>query len=992
MALFQQSVVNKYIEMQAQETLDAKWDIYKNHFLSPTIQNEIRNFTEIQYQGGFLTDLFVNILGYTRPPMPNFNLTTELRNVNDAKRVDGAILLAGEVHGVIELKDTKTTDLKKVEPQAFGYKHNHPNCIYVITSNFEKLRFYVDNAVEHLEFNLFALTKEEFALLYLCLSYQSISQNLPKKIKEESIGKETEITESLYKDYSHFKQELYENLLQLNAIEPELLLRKTQKLLDRFLFLCFAEDKLLLPSNSVRSVLDRWINPHWIDDKRTLYNMFKKYFDYLNTGFHRNNHEIFNYNGGLFKADETLDALLIDDEVLYQNMAKLADYNFASEVDVNILGRIFENSLNSTSRKKDGVFYTPRYITKYIIENTVGKLCQEQKEKLEFREEEFAITPPQTKNKKEKELFEKEKKHLLEKISAYREWLLQLTILDPACGSGAFLNEALQFLIEEHKYIDKLQAKLLRDSLSLENITNEILENNIFGVDLNEESVEIAKLSLWLRTAQRGRKLSSLTNNIKCGNSLIDDVQIAGNKAFNWQENFPKVFAKGGFDVVIGNPPYVGRSSFMDDKTKFFIKHNYTSSEGKFELYQLFIEKCFNLCKCKSALISLITPQTWLSILQANKLRKLVFENNELEKLLFLGKNIFQGASVDSLIFIIHKGVENQCIKVFDKQYFINNENVFNEIKYSDLDKQTYIIPINTNENATDLLTKIKENTVELAEIGTWSDGVKVVGEEAKKFAFQNTKFDDTFYPMVFGKDISRYSLEWNGFFCCRNKSAIQKKKATDIRLRKDSMFLRDKILIRKTANEIVATADFNNYYNEQSLFCFGLENKDFNLKYILSILNSKLAFYLLNENAFSKKETFPQIRLHWLKEFPIKKVPITQQNLLVAESDKMLSLNKDLQEISQTFQRRIAGKLNPNPVPQNLQKVCLEPSFGDFLNKLEKKNIFLSRTERTAWESDFQEVKTLANEIAQTDNKIDQMVCKLYGLTLEEIAIEEKE
>jgi type II restriction/modification system DNA methylase subunit YeeA len=149
------------------------------------------------------------------------------------------------------------------------------------------------------------------------------------------------------------------------------------------------------------------------------------------------------------------------------------------------------------------------------------------------------------------------KKELLDKLEQYREWLLNLTICDPACGSGAFLNQALEFLIEEHKYIDELQAKLLDEALVLSDIETSILENNLFGVDINEESVEIAKLSLWLRTAQKGRKLTSLNNHIKCGNSLIDDPDVAGDKAFNWEEEFPDVFANGGFDVVIGNPPYV---------------------------------------------------------------------------------------------------------------------------------------------------------------------------------------------------------------------------------------------------------------------------------------------------------------------------------------------------------------------------------------------------------------------------------------------------
>lgn len=109
------------------------------------------------------------------------------------------------------------------------------------------------------------------------------------------------------------------------------------------------------------------------------------------------------------------------------------------------------------------------------------------------------------------------------------------------------LNQALDFLITEHKYIDELQAKLFGDALVLSDVEKSILENNLYGVDLNEESVEIAKLSLWLRTAQPNRKLNDLNNNIKCGNSLIDDVAIAGEKAFNWQTAFPKIFDKGGF-------------------------------------------------------------------------------------------------------------------------------------------------------------------------------------------------------------------------------------------------------------------------------------------------------------------------------------------------------------------------------------------------------------------------------------------------------------
>ena len=241
---------------------------------------------------------------------------------------------------------------------------------------------------------------------------------------------------------------------------------------------------------------------------------------------------------------------------------KLSEYDFISEVDVNILGHIFENSLNEldeltrelapvskekapvlSRRKKDGVFYTPKYITKYIVENTVGKLCKEKKAELQFNEEDYNTGEQALKPREQAPLHRKKTKQALyDKLKTYQNWLLQLTICDPACGSGAFLNQALDFLIAEHRYIDELQAKLLGVPMILSDVEKSILENNLFGVDLNEESVEIAKLSLWLRTAQPNRKLNDLSNNIKCGNSLISDPAIAGDKAFDWVREFPQVF------------------------------------------------------------------------------------------------------------------------------------------------------------------------------------------------------------------------------------------------------------------------------------------------------------------------------------------------------------------------------------------------------------------------------------------------------------------
>lgn len=303
MPLFQKSVISKYLKAQNKEQLISKWKSYSDHFLNPRVQEEIKGLKEEQYQGEFLEDLFVKILGYTKPASSSetkFNLTTEYKNVKDSKKADGAIIFDDKVKAVIELKGTNTTDLGKIEVQAFGYKNNQPDCVYVITSNFEKLRFYIDNAIEHIEFNLFTLKEEEFQLMYLCLGYDNLSQNVGKKIKEESLSEEDVITKKLYKDYSLFKRELHQNLVLLNPdFEPLELFKKSQKLLDRFLFLFFGEDRHLLPPNSVRQIITDWNKLQELDVYMPLYDRFKQYFGYLNTGYKSKNYDVFAYNGGL---------------------------------------------------------------------------------------------------------------------------------------------------------------------------------------------------------------------------------------------------------------------------------------------------------------------------------------------------------------------------------------------------------------------------------------------------------------------------------------------------------------------------------------------------------------------------------------------------------------------------------------------------------------------------------------------------------------------
>ena len=286
MNLFQNSVLNKYLKGLETAKVNESWQRFKTHFHNPIIQENIRNSKEEQYQGEFLIDLFVNVLGYVKNPTPDFNLTTELKNIKGSKKTDGAILKEEKALAVIALKGTNTTDLSMVETQAFGYKNNQPGCVYVITSNFEKLRFYIDNAVDFEEFNLFQLTKERFDILWLCLSAKYLLKNTAKQIKDESLTQEENVTKKLYKDYSLFRNAIFDSIQKKNPEYDKLtLFKKTQKLLDRFLFIFFAEDRLLLPPNSIRSIVNQWIDLRdKYDEYQPLYKRFKKYFGYMNTG------------------------------------------------------------------------------------------------------------------------------------------------------------------------------------------------------------------------------------------------------------------------------------------------------------------------------------------------------------------------------------------------------------------------------------------------------------------------------------------------------------------------------------------------------------------------------------------------------------------------------------------------------------------------------------------------------------------------------------
>ncbi|ALU75551.1 restriction endonuclease subunit M [Tenacibaculum dicentrarchi] len=1022
MSLFQKSVLNKYLKLQDATLIDKAYKKYTKYFHNLKIQENILISKEEQFQQKFLIELFENIFGYTIFPDENYNLTTEFKNLRGAKKADGAILVDGKAICVIELKGTKTKDLESIRQQAFDYKSSHPTCKYIVTSNFEKIRFYIETSEELEEFNLFTLTRKEFDLLYLCLHKDNMLNNIPLKIKEASVVKEEQITKEFYNDYSLFKRELYRDLIKQNLKNPIFrteqekenidsinkniklsLFKKSQKLIDRFLFIFFAEDSGLLPPNSTLQILENWDKLKDLDVEVPLYNRFKLYFKYLDTGREGTDKkaEIFAYNGGLFKPDAVLNSLILDDKLLYKHTKKLSEYDFNSQVDVNILGHIFENSLNeiesvnaeiegtnfdkqTSKRKKDGVFYTPKYITKYIVDNTVGKLCIEKKIELGIKEDDYFKG---RKNRNKTTIIK-----LVSFLDVYRDWLLKLTICDPACGSGAFLNQALDFLIKEHTYIDELKTKLLGGGFIFPDIENTILEKNIFGVDLNEESVEIAKLSLWLRTAQPRRKLNNLNSNIKCGNSLIDSKTVAGDKAFKWETEFPEIFENGGFDVVIGNPPYVRKQGLMEHYPEMcnFYEKKYQSATANYDIYALFMEKCYHLINSKGV-VSFILPHKFLVSDFGAGIRQFFKKNKAVENLVHFGSEIiFKEASTYTCIIDLTKK-EKQKIK-FKK--LLSNQIyepfIWDTMSYNKLDQNNWDLQ---SEQVFDVINKLKKQPYTVADvfdrifvgIQTGLDSVYILEGKISGNIFigKNQNGDlieiekEMIKPFLKGNDTSRYLFTKNQKYIIFPYNIINglakpmlfediktnypkvasylESKNTVLRNREKGKYDNDKEWFLFTRKQGISNVEVikimtqeisfgcnmtldnkSRFYHATTIYSF-VKNDKFKVdeKFYLGILNSKIMWFFLKNTGTELRGGYFRFKTNYLKPFPLPEISENNQEI-IDKVNLQLENNKVFQKINNNFQNYVKQKFQLEKLSKKLQN-WHDLEFGDFIKELNK-------------------------------------------------------
>jgi hypothetical protein len=975
------------------------------------------------------------LLGYSHPENFEFEFANQSRSADITLGVESQGVRQPEV--MIEWKGIDTTSLDKGKAgetpvsQMWDYI-GKTNANFGIVSNFKEFRLYSKQKGQtefyqvYLEDIINNTDKlEEFVFLFrkTTLLKGDNKQSFLEDLISQSETEQEQITKRFYNDYKQRRLNLFGHLVENNPeINKHILVEKSQKILDRLIFVMFCEDGFLIPSSTVKNTYTQARNTI-LPTPTKIWDFFKGLFLAIDKG---NEYPKINaFNGGLFAEDSELNNLIIKDSI-WQDLIKLAEYDFESDLNVNILGHIFEQSISDieeikneiegettdkkkSKRKKDGIYYTPEYITDYIVSETIGNWLNDQNVETTT-------------------------------VSS----LEQIKVLDPAGGSGAFPNQVHNYLTKQ--YVKK-QNELAVDQ-GFENFVGDettvdksILKNNIFMVDLQPESVEIAKLSLWLKTAKKDQKLNNLDENIKCGNSLINDPEIAGERAFDWHKEFPEVMASGGFDVVIGNPPYVGQKGNAE-VFEFFKESNWKwFYERKQDLYYYFLVRGIELLK-EGGYLGFITPQYWLTASAGRKLRKYLSENTSLVSVLNLSESkVFEDASIHTMCFIFKKSkdVDEIKIRTLDKNYkpvdlytskIKNSElgesewNIFKNESYQEVGEGNKFIKLGEiceiNPGFITGADRVSEkHTINFPqEKYTKGDGIFVLSKEeyeqldpqkqckAIKPFFKNSSIESYYSPtepggfLIWGNLIDAIDEYPNIKNYLEKYEKIIKSRAVNFALKKafesghwwnltmskpHLNFDKDKIVFPYRA--VKAKFAYNNqpFYSSFDIFYITKLKDRFSYRYILACLNSKVISGYLDKNC-KKKGDVLELYARPVSQLPIPKANTEQQAQIAELVDQIMNLKKETQDYLKNTFILLQAELGGQKITLNkkLEKFWTL-DFAEFLSELTKQKIQLSNPQKrnliTSFETDKKKILELEQQVEKVDAEIEGLVRGLYGV-----------
>lgn len=572
---------------------------------------------------------------------------------------------------------------------------------------------------------------ETFEKVYWLFSHQAVEEgNIQRYIedlpKPKTSGKQLNlfggglsIDESFLNYIDEKRQELakafYQNNKTLDSYE---LTEATQRTLDRIIFIRFLEDKSIEQTSHINII-------------GTSHYSWKKFIEVSKQLNEK-------YNGIVFKhhfIDEK--DFLGANEDIFKNLCSELDntnspYDF-NYIPIHILGNIYERFLGKIVnivdkkaiieekpevRKAGGVFYTPKYIVDFIVKNTIGKIIENK-------------TPKQ---------------------------ISELSFIDISCGSGSFLIGAYEYILDYHiKYYNANPEQAKKDNCLFDSGSGtwvlsikqkqKLLTNNIFGVDIDLQATEVSQISLFLKMLEdettattndmmvlfHEKILPNLSNNIKCGNSLIGseifngklDLDLSEERklnAFDFDKSFSKIFQNGGFDVVIGNPPYVKEYTereIFENVKKAKLEKYY---QGKMDLWYFFV--CYGVDLLKdNGYLSYIAPNNWVSNSGASILRNKIISDSQIIGLYdFNDFMVFKDASIQTMVFNLQKNktknkysfiqqifTEKKQLEIDVKNDLENQLSNISTITYPTIERKKYIDKFLKfdNENDTNILNKI---------------------------------------------------------------------------------------------------------------------------------------------------------------------------------------------------------------------------------------------------------------------------------------------
>jgi len=910
---------------------------------------KIKSYNEAQTRNEFIEPLF-EFLGWDMRNLATDNEVTTEENVSGG-RVDLAFRFGNIPVFFLEAKAMKVDlDEWKWAEQAINYSWNK-SVTWAILTDFESIKiFNAEIPPKSISQNLFIELRAQdfinrFDQLWL-LSKESFEQKLLDK-EAQKWGKLTlrkQVGEKLFEDLMSWRILLTKDFKKQNNLTDEELDEGVQRILDRLIFIRTAEDRKIEP-NVLIGILR--------GGKANQYKQLIKVFRDFDDGF----------NSKLF-APHYCEEWKASDKVISEVIKGLYEtkdgyrYDF-SVISADVLGGMYEQYLSyvqgrkaeekqKSKRKSQGIYYTPKYIVEFIVKETLGEVLKKMKPKE----------------------------------------LAKIKILDPACGSGSFLNAAYD------KILETLTKQNPQTSLFAK---FDILKENIYGVDLDAQAVEIAQLNLLLKVLSQKTKLPTLQHNLRVGNSLIEkgDENL---KPFNFNNEFKEVIEQGGFDVVIGNPPYIKEDT---NRLAFNGLHNSPYYQGKMDIWTLFACRSINLLK-DGGYFSFIAPSSWLGSAGASIFREKILSSGEIIKFVdFNDFRVFRDASIQTMIFVfqkrkprksykvqyakitsknatseevatllssgLHKQIENSVVY----QATIKSANAAGKpISFSDdtvseiLDKIVKVGNFKLSKddigNGIDVLQdfvserhlpRLKDETIKKG------DGVFVLKNSIVAKMKLNEKEREYLKPYYSTSQINRYlSDKENGYKIIyadkyfrehinefpnlKNHLDRFKKILTSAfapyglhRPREEKFFKGQAIfLLRKTMYPAFTYVEFPCYVTRAFLI---LKPEKINLKYLTALLNSKLIYFWLKNKGKKQGEQL-QIDKEPLMEIPLFKAEEKEQEKIALAVDKIMAKTAEFIKIS-----------------QNTDKWHL-----------------------------------LKTEIEKLDREIDEAIYKLYELTAEEIKI----